>query len=244
MKIEKLWDRHVGQTIYIVGTGPSMQVFPLDFLKDKITIGLNQAYLYFNPTYSLTIHPDLIPTNIDAQYNTRWIIKKKLTGQSWTNNIRISSKYFYVFENNRRIDDFRFCKHRVCNKLYVGHGIQTGALTLTGHMGASYAVLVGCDMCAMVDQYHGHDQHVRWEGVPPEKVFREYYESTIKVRNIIRSRFKTQTISLTPFVSLNNYQEDFVLLKKELNKPQLPKPTNISLLAHQLKLNFSEEIEI
>ena len=44
MQAFELWGRHAGETIYIIGTGPSQRLFPLDFLSDKITIGLNQAW--------------------------------------------------------------------------------------------------------------------------------------------------------------------------------------------------------
>src|SRR5262245_41569176 len=55
--IGELYDAHSGRDIYVVGTGSSLRVFPLEFLADKITIGLNQAWKFLPLTYCITSVP-------------------------------------------------------------------------------------------------------------------------------------------------------------------------------------------
>ncbi|NIQ16858.1 MAG: hypothetical protein GTO02_21490, partial [Candidatus Dadabacteria bacterium] len=78
--IQELNNQYQGETVFIVGTGPSMRLFPVDLLAGKITIGLNQAWKLFRPTYLLTIHPEVLPPNTRT---THIITKEKgnLTGQ-------------------------------------------------------------------------------------------------------------------------------------------------------------------
>ena len=44
MWLRQLRDVFAGQDIYIVGTGPTLNVFPLEMLQDKICLSLNDAY--------------------------------------------------------------------------------------------------------------------------------------------------------------------------------------------------------
>lgn len=51
--ITELKNIYQGQTIWIVGTGPSLDTYPQDFLDDKISIGLNFAFRKFVCTYMM-----------------------------------------------------------------------------------------------------------------------------------------------------------------------------------------------
>jgi hypothetical protein len=44
VRLRELRDVFLHQDIYVVGTGPSANVFPFDFLRDKVCMGLNDAY--------------------------------------------------------------------------------------------------------------------------------------------------------------------------------------------------------
>lgn len=48
MKVSELYGRFAGQDCWIVGTGPSLNVFPLDLLKDKTCILLNDAQAHLS----------------------------------------------------------------------------------------------------------------------------------------------------------------------------------------------------
>ena len=52
MRLRHLRDVFAGQEIYIVGSGPTAEVFPMDFLADKVCLSLNDGY---------KIHPAITP---------------------------------------------------------------------------------------------------------------------------------------------------------------------------------------
>ena len=60
MRISDLYNKHLGEDIYVVGTGPTLRMLPKGFFNNKIAIGLNQAYKTFDLTYAVTVHPELI----------------------------------------------------------------------------------------------------------------------------------------------------------------------------------------
>lgn len=227
--IEKFYKIHKQATIYIVGTGPSMRIFPLDFLKDKITIGLNQTYKYFNPTYSLTVHPYLIPYNRN-EWNTKWLTKSKMVCEGWIKHKKLENhKYFYIFNNNNNPEDFLYFKDLKNFTLYVGRGIQTGAIHLACLMGAKYIVLIGCDMCSLDNEHHGHKQHTEFHGHSPNNVYNEYYYYTVKCRELAKKLFNAEVITLTPFIGLKNIDEDYKHIKKVNKISNLSAPKNIEI---------------
>lgn len=212
MKISSLYNKHPGETIYIVGTGPSLRVFPLDFLKDKITIGLNYVWKEIKTTYLLTIHPETIPNQIQLnKIITK--IKQELTG----------TESFYFFQNNKDVKDFEYL-HTTDDTLYVGRGIHTAALCLASKMGASTAVLVGVDMGTVSDQHHVSGQPVRFHGIAPVDAYREYY---INAREI-RKRLNINILTISPYLGLCNNDEEFKFLLKEKNLCPFSKPTDES----------------
>src|SRR5688572_652999 len=147
-QLKELRKRHLKEDIYIVGTGPSLRLFPFDYLKSKTVIGLNQAYKHFDKLdYCLTIHPYLIPLE-KFEWNCKWITKVKITDENWQlHTFRKNDKDFYIFNNNNNLKNFDYIhpEKRGENDLYVGAGIHTGAMHLAALMGAKNIILVGCD---------------------------------------------------------------------------------------------------
>lgn len=225
--IKEFFKVHAGETIYIVGTGPSMRVFPLEFFNDKITIGLNQAYKFFKPTYSITVHPYLIPYNRE-EWNCKWITKVKPTCEGWNKHVSIGNRpYLYLFENNDKATDFSYFHTKNTYKLFVGRGIQSGAIHLAGLMGAKYCILVGCDCCSLDFEQHAIDQHTEFHGHPDWEIYQEYYYYTVKCRELALTRFGMNVISLTPFIGLSMFEKDYTYLKKHLNLPAMAQPKDI-----------------
>lgn len=59
--IEEIRDIHNGETIYIVGSGPSLDTYPDSFLEDKISMTLHLSFQKLsNPTYTHIAEADRI----------------------------------------------------------------------------------------------------------------------------------------------------------------------------------------
>ncbi len=213
------------EEIYICGTGPSMRVFPIELLKHKITIGLNQFWRYLQPTYSLTVHPELlveyereIPLSKRA---TRWIVKRKPPLEMLT----LDDDRYHVFHTS---DKFETVVNRPDDTLFIGRGVQQTAMDLASRLGAKVIYLVGIDMGDLGGDHHGHDQHVRFHGLPAADVYREYRHFTATVRNLLRVHHGTLTATLSPLLGATAATEDYLRLCKEYALPKLPTPKDTS----------------
>jgi len=229
MKLELLKDKHKGETIYIVGTGPSMRFFPTDFFYDKITIGLKRAWKYIRPTYVLSTHPEALP---DDPYDYKIVTKRKPKIKGFKKVYDFQWNKFYLFKSNleagQKPTSFDLLEKPRRNFLYLGRGVQTTGLCLAAHMGASVAVLVGVDCCSLGGQYHGHDQYIRLHGLEADDVFREYYKNTAIVRYKLKLKYQMDTLFLTPFIGLKNAEEEYRRLMEEYDLAPFPEPEDTS----------------
>jgi len=230
-KIAELYNRHPGSDIYIVGTGTSLRVFPLDFFQGKTTIGLNQAWKVVDTTYSITMMPKLnIPDFIEGESpraGMTWITKpSKVKGQCTDEEFEHAEQNFYGFENDggasltgldepsetgRVLDWVRTPNP---DKLYLWTSISQSAMNLAANMGAKNIILVGCDNCAIGENHHAHDQHTMWKGESPDIRYMQYYEGVAEVRAALRGR-GVNVLSMNPFVKLDAPELDFKRLCEE-----------------------------
>lgn len=227
--INELWNRHKGGEIYIVGTGPSLRFFPAEFFKGKTTIGLNQAYKTIkNLTYNLTVHSnELIPDNFPER-NQIWITKEKGSFQRRRLPQKKKERIFW-FVSNSNVKDYSYCKENSaairgaadCG-LYVGRGIQTAGLILAARAGARTAFLVGIDCSPIGADHHVTGQSVRFHGLPPMAVYREYYLNTRHIRDIVFNYYGMNVVSLTPYIGLPYYEEDYNHLVGSRGLEKLP----------------------
>lgn len=213
-------------TIYIVGTGPSLRCTDLGFLADKLTIGLNQAWRHLPTTYSITVHPELVVEYRDQHraapkdWPTKWVIKKKPP----MGDLPLNDPNCYVFHTSY---DLKTVAERPADTLYLGEGVQTCAMDLAARMGARHIVLVGCDGGSLAGDFHAHDQHVKWLGMKPDDQYALYRQSTAEVREVLRGK-GVSVMSLTPFIGVTGAVEDYARLKSELNLDPLPPPKDTS----------------
>lgn len=225
MRIQTLDGYFSRQTVYIVGTGPSLRCLDLDFLKSQRTIGINQCWKYFCPDFSVTVHPELVQEYEAAHRDpfgprTRWIVKKKPPMV----HLELDDDKYYVFNTSYEV---KVVRERPLDTLFLGEGAQTTAMDAAARMGAAAIVLVGCDAASLEGDFHGHDQHVRWVGRKPDDQYRLYRESTASVRSELR-KMGVPVMTLSPFIGLAAAAEDYRRLKGELGLNRLPTPKDIS----------------
>ena len=213
-------------TIYIIGTGPSLRLYPYGFFDDKYTIGLNQAYKLFDQTLSLTIHPYLIPVD-HTQWNTVWVTKEKPHDPKYMDHMAVKNyERFILFVNS---EDFNvFSQGSKENQLYVGRGIHTGAIHLACILGAKYIILVGCDFCALDGYHHSLDQHTEFHGKKPQDVYNEYYLYADKCRRLAKQYWNAEIFSMSPLLGLID-NVDVHILTKQKNLPPLEEPHDIEV---------------
>ncbi len=243
-QVSQLYNRYRNSDIYIIGTGASLRVFPLSFLQDKITIGLNMAWKVIPVRYSITIHPKLnIPEFMPGEEvhpEITWITKyEKTKVQVTSEEFKYAQQNFYFFEMDGRkntqpphqpSDEGRildWVRQPTGNKLYQWSSISQTAVNLAANMGAKNIILIGCDNCSLLNNHHAHNQHTRWKGINPNLRYAQYYEGLAEVRAALRER-GINLLSLNPFMSLSSPDRDFKLLCEELKQPKIIENPDIS----------------
>ena len=233
-KVSELYGRHAGVDIYVVGTGTSLRVFPLDVLSDKITIGLNQAWKLLEPTYGITMMPRLnIPEFVEGEAprpHITWVTKpSKIKEQCTPEESAHADAHFFGFENDGRasitgLDEpseagrmVEWVRNPHPEKLYLWTSISQSAMNLAANMGAKNVVLVGCDNAPLGENHHAHDQHTMWKGADPQLRYMQYYEGVAEVRAALRGR-GINVVSMTPFAKLDGVEMDFERLCDELDR--------------------------
>ena len=236
-QVSELYGKHAGDDIYVVGSGASMRVFPPDFLKGRVTIGLNQAWKVAPVRYGITIGPHLnVPEFMPDEAphpEITWITRRAKAAKVLTEEqFRHADKRFYTFDirhgqatestdwvsdTGRELD---YVRRPTGSNLYQWSSISQTAVNLAANMGARTVILVGCDNCSLADNHHGHQQHTKWLGKPPDERYEQYYEGLAEVRAALRQR-GVDLLSLTPFVKLDDPARDFLALCEELDRPRL-----------------------
>jgi len=232
--VSDLYGRHQGEDIFVVGTGPSLRVFPPEVFTGKTVIGCNMAWKVVPTQYGVTIHPDLnMPECMDGEQphpEITWITKHRKTRRllSPEQFERVQSQFYYFESEGQpnsqppdepndagRIVDW--VRRPTGDCLYQWSSISQTACNLAANLGAKTVILVGCDNTALFDSHHAHQQHTRWKGVDPNHRYRQYYEGLAEVRAALHER-GVAMVSMTPFLSLDSPENDFLRLCQELGK--------------------------
>lgn len=238
--VAELNNIHPGADIYVIGTGTSFRVFPTEFFKDKITIGLNLAWQLVPVTYGLTTRPELnIPEFLGDKppCAIKWITKfHKLVTEEQR---EYGKANFYFFRSDGVPNSqppgepsdsgkvLQWVRETTEDYLYLWSSVSQTAANLAANMGARNVILVGCDNGALIGNHHAQNQHTMWKGVSPEHRYRQYYDGLVEVRQALRER-QVNLFSLTPFVHLLEPETDFRALCDELDRPELIQNADIS----------------
>lgn len=251
MKISKLYNRFKGQNkeAYIIGTGPTADLFPSSMFRDKITIGLNEAFKLYSCSYSITIHPELIPDDY-WKFRNVWITKRK---GKFAKHQDKDDLNIYWFNNQSDVKDYSSIGAGG-ESLYVGRGIHTAACVLAAEMGLARVFLCGVDMSLAPqrnatgevlrdsrstthrgDSYSSISHQTAFHGLNPVDVTREYYLNFVELRTILKQKFPDFSIlNLSPCVPAY-WKEDYQRITKDM--PALPVPKDVSTYTRE-KLDF------
>jgi hypothetical protein len=163
MRLRELRDIYYNQDIYIVGSGPSVNLFPMEFLQDKICLSLNDAY---------KIHPAITPIalmhhqlyahagrDVDAPYHDHFKNIKypivKATGRERTEQFDWDHPYFYYFNWRHDIQNIWSATKETDDLYYTPDGCSLhAALMLCWIMGARNVFVIGCDSRTMGGKHY------------------------------------------------------------------------------------------
>ena len=197
--ILSLENKHLGEDIYILAAGKSVDFYPKNFLDDRIVIGVNHTWKMFDVTYSVF-------KEMDGKPNVPLIMPKHSHGLSATP----LNEADYIFEHNHNeCAEIKFDGvHPYGEKIIVSWSSITSAIHLAAFMGARAVFLIGHD-CATLDNYQIAEGY--YNGARPATASGDYpiwvgkiAPQTAIVRDWLLKEYGVPLISLSPFIGLKH----------------------------------------
>ena len=157
-KVNEIW---TGETIYLIGGGPSLKNFKWNSLQGKKTIAINKAIKFYNNADVMYWTDGRVYTWFEKEINEFKGLKYTIRARSYPSNVTILKKgKKYGLE---------------LAKDTLSHGNNSGyaAINLAIHLGAKRIVLLGYDMGRTNEGSHFHDGYP--VNATADKIYKEQF---------------------------------------------------------------------
>jgi hypothetical protein len=225
MRLRELRDLYLHQDIYVVGTGPSVNVFPFDFLRDKVCIGLNDAYklhpavspiaFMHHEVYSHTGRDESEPFHPNFPELKHVIVK----GRSRVRRERIDwdNPHYTFFDWSTDIDAIWTQTKDTDVLYYTPEGCSLhAALQVCWILGARNVFVIGCDSRTMGGRHYAdYDKNgIRANDAPKPGTTRNYdayVHGTLIIQEFLR-RKGVNVLNLSSVVGYHQLDLQFDVL--------------------------------
>ena len=194
--VSVLKDIEQGNDIYIIGSGKSMDFYPKDFFKDRVTIGVNHVFDNFDVKYVVSHHhPQCCQRAIDAG-------KILITSEHDTCIMEMAKHNlvgdYYVYKHRKQgFMTTDFSAIGIPDHLIAAGTPVVTAISLAHLMGANNVFLCGVDM-GMIDgiiNYKGYTGQTA--GGHPQRSMTLIREAAVKFRQL-----GLGVLSIIPFTDI------------------------------------------
>lgn len=204
MNLEDLKDKHAGETIWVLGSGPSLNFIDLAFFDDKTVVTVNWVGRTFGLksfyAYSNYHSPEVIPTFGSGLITAVMLHNDTLTQKPWPGvvpeNVALSQASSY-HPPGKSWDPYTMPPPE--GQIVYGSSSIHGAMHLAAHLGASSIVMVAAD-CGFIDD------EVNVENYPlatEDFSLHVWNRHSIILKQWLKERYGVNIYSLNPFINLN-----------------------------------------
>jgi hypothetical protein len=218
--LTELKNKYLGQDIWIILAGSSMDYVSQDFFKNKIVLGANQVYKHYKcnyiimkdcmemPRYTRSIE-QLESKNIPLIHSEYF-----LGDDNKEKNIAKHSNAYY-FKHNSKKNSFSYGLENLSDKEIISSkSTVTSIMHIAAYMGAKNIMLCGHD-CGRLDgnlYYEGYMEKdwissENWSGISNR--INEIENETLKVRSYLMEKYNCNIHSLNPFLNFSLEEHKF-----------------------------------
>jgi hypothetical protein len=199
LPLEAFKDLYKGKTIWVLGSGGSLDFLTPSFFDDKVCVGVNFVGKTFNLLNYYTFshyHADSLEMSECSNYV---FTPKKQHGnaEEWVGDTPDNVVLFETHAGQPGESFDPFGKDNPIHGLIIGSSSIHGAMHLAAYMGAKHIVLVGAD-CGKLN---GRDRFGSY--VPGDNPWELYNKQLITMKRWLAERFGCTVYSLNPFVNFN-----------------------------------------
>lgn len=201
LKLDSLRNTHYGSTIWVLGSGPSLNFLSPDFFRDKITVSTNYSAdsLGFVSDYAFSHYHHVSWDLLDKSKVVVTLAKDTVTQQDWlkpdVENLVLIEQLNY----NPPGSNWNPLTSHNPGKETLAYGSSSlhGSMHLAAWLGAAHIVLVGAD-CGTLDGEH------RVAGYPDgHKLWELYNEHHKLMKEFLEQNYGVTVYSLNPFINFN-----------------------------------------
>lgn len=198
--IYELEGKYLGDDIWIVAAGPSMDHVSPRFFQNKVSIGVNQVYLRFETDYLVRKESEGFKA---ARETGIPLIVSRFASGSFQRGLNSTADYVFDHLDNGLEQVDLSVISETSRKIVVSYSTITSAIHIAAVMGAANIILCGHD-CGTLDgksrmegypeALMGDPRYRQWLG--------EILPQTLAVRERIRQVYGCNIYSLSPFIGL------------------------------------------
>jgi hypothetical protein len=234
MRLRDLRDVYAGHEIYIVGSGPTTNVFPADFFKDKICLSLNDSFKIHNTiapvalmhhvTYSRAGNTEAAPFH-ENFLNIKYPVVKS-SGRDRVDTVDWDHPVFYFYDWSHNISHIYETTKSTDTLYYTPDGSALhAALQLSWIMGAGTIYTVGCDSTTLGGKHYANydknkfrDDEILKRGV--QRDYDSYTKGSLIVIDFLR-RKGINVFNLSPIIGYNLVDYQYDVLRGEIKIAEL-----------------------
>lgn len=203
MELNDLRNLHEGETIWVLGSGPSLNFIDGAFFDDKLTVSTNFSAraLGFQPDYAFSHYHDNAADLAHDSMTVVTIEHDTMTAQPWQgekpHNLILAPTQ-YVHPPGSSWNPLTSHKPGL-DQIAYGSSSLHGAMHLGAILGASFIVLVGAD-CGQID---GADRVNNYQVPNGHTLWTLYNEHHKMMKDYLEQNYPVKVHSLNPFINLN-----------------------------------------
>lgn len=203
MELSDLEGLHQGETLWVLGSGPSLNFLSPSFFEDKTTVSTNFSAraLSHNPDYAFTHYHNNARDLLSDSGTVVTIEKDTLSLEGWVGekpDDLVIAQTQYVRPPGSAWNPLTSHKPGL-DQIAYGSSSLHGAMHLAAHLGAHFIVLVGAD-CGNID---GESRVSNYQYPGGHELWALYNEHHKLMKDYLEDNYPVRVHSLNPFINLN-----------------------------------------
>lgn len=208
--INEFKNKHLGEDIYVIGSGKTLDFLEMDFFDGKITVGINQVFKKVQTTYLVRKEPPK-EEYIEATSGTIHMISRGARGNVSDENLQDIKQNLggynniYVFGHEQNVHKLTKLPAND-DHLVVSFSTITSGIHLAAYMGAKNIILVGHDCGTLNDEpyftgYHTNATRCQKTDAGYVKWLAQIEQQTITLKRLLKEKYGCNVYSLNPFIN-------------------------------------------
>ncbi len=198
--VYELENKHLGDDVWIIAAGPTMDYVDQSFFENKISIGVNQVFRKFHTDYLVRKEAEMMD---EAQNTGIPLIISRYKSGTYRMGLNPHADYVFDHEDNEQTKVNLEVISEPSGKIVVSYSTITSAMHIAAVMGAANIILCGHD-CGTLDGKSRFDGYN--EALMGDRMYRSWLKEilpqTLAVRDRIRLVYRCNIFSLNPFLGL------------------------------------------